>query len=683
MDFTWCNILPILVGIGSALIGGIIGWNLRRSRINDLEASLDEKNADYAHLRNAHEMLDIRHSNIQKDHVSLSITHNNLIDSINTLEKDHAALSESYNLLGEQKAKFEKDYLTLSASFNQLEAQSSSTESVEYSNLSLSHNTLETSNDELKERIAALESDLDAVENAKTILTKHFVSYRTTAEHKIEELHQANATLQQNQSVVETSSSFSDTEIADLENQLTYLEEENRRLKIEKVQNDNRITELVESKEEWQTSYHTLFQQHKESQNTVSEVDETIGTRIAELEAAIEEKENSYKILLNQFETNKSQLAEMQAQIAERQESYHSLLSHSETGSHRVEELESLVNEKENRFLTLYHQQEASHKRVNELEALVTEKENRFLTLYHQQEANASRIADLEALINENDTRFLALVNQYETGTNHEAEMQTRIDEKENSYQALVSQYETNTNQLAKLQIQARKWEQAYQEVSTQLEEKEKEFTTLQQSLHSAEVTSPVVEVENNTESHEKELAQLQDAKAQLEISLTQLKNDLDILRGTYSEVLVEKEALTELEKASRVRLEYLEQQNFELRIDELEKELTSLKNAKNGYTNGHTVMAEFIKPDDLKVVEGIGPKIEAVLHNAGILTFEQLASTNPDNINAILDAAGPRYRLHNPSSWPTQAELAAKNDWDKLKKLKEQLIAGKEKATE
>ena len=303
--------------------------------------------------------------------------------------------------------------------------------------------------------------------------------------------------------------------------------------------------------------------------------------------------------------------------------------------------------------------------------------------LYNQHEASTRRIVDLEALINENDTRFLALINQYETGTNHIAEMQARIDEKENSYQALVNQYETNTNQLAKLQIQARKWEQAYQEVSAQLDEKEQDFTALQQTLASVEKALPSIETNDNKELYEKELGQLQGAKAQLEITRIKLENDLDILRGHHSEVLAEHNALVELEKTERLRLEYLEQQNFEQRIAELEEELTSLKNAKNGYSNGHTVMAEFIKPDDLKVVEGIGPKIEAVLHDAGILTFEQLASTDPEKIHAILDAAGPRYRLHNPSSWPTQAELAAKNDWEKLKELKEQLIGGKEKATE
>jgi predicted flap endonuclease-1-like 5' DNA nuclease len=186
---------------------------------------------------------------------------------------------------------------------------------------------------------------------------------------------------------------------------------------------------------------------------------------------------------------------------------------------------------------------------------------------------------------------------------------------------------------------------------------------------------------------YEKELGELQDAKAQLEITRIKLENELDILRGSHIEISAQNDELTELEKASRLRLEYLEVQNFEKRIAELESELESFRNNKNGAENSLVVEAIPIaavaaQADDLKVVEGIGPKIEAVLHEAGILTFEQLAQTDPEHINAILDAAGPRYRIHNPSTWPTQAELAAKNDWDKLKELKDQLLGGRDRVT-
>jgi predicted flap endonuclease-1-like 5' DNA nuclease len=83
-------------------------------------------------------------------------------------------------------------------------------------------------------------------------------------------------------------------------------------------------------------------------------------------------------------------------------------------------------------------------------------------------------------------------------------------------------------------------------------------------------------------------------------------------------------------------------------------------------------------KWDDLKIVEGIGPKIEELLHNAGIKTWEALSETSVDRIKEILDAAGPSYQIHDPGTWPKQAGLAAEGKWDELKKWQDELDAGK-----
>ena len=81
--------------------------------------------------------------------------------------------------------------------------------------------------------------------------------------------------------------------------------------------------------------------------------------------------------------------------------------------------------------------------------------------------------------------------------------------------------------------------------------------------------------------------------------------------------------------------------------------------------------------PDDLKKIEGIGPKISEILQNGGVTTFAKLAASTPESIKAILEAAGPRYQMHNPTSWPKQAALAAAGDWDALKTLQDQLSGG------
>lgn len=81
---------------------------------------------------------------------------------------------------------------------------------------------------------------------------------------------------------------------------------------------------------------------------------------------------------------------------------------------------------------------------------------------------------------------------------------------------------------------------------------------------------------------------------------------------------------------------------------------------------------------DDLKKIEGIGPKIEGLLNERGIFTFADLAKSKKSFVQEILDAAGPRYKMHDPATWTEQAKLAAKGDWDKLSRLQDQLKGGK-----
>lgn len=85
-------------------------------------------------------------------------------------------------------------------------------------------------------------------------------------------------------------------------------------------------------------------------------------------------------------------------------------------------------------------------------------------------------------------------------------------------------------------------------------------------------------------------------------------------------------------------------------------------------------------KTDDLKAMEGIGPKIEGLLHAAGIKTWRALADTPVEKIQEILDAAGANFSLADPASWPQQADLAANGKWDQLNALQDYLVAGREK---
>lgn len=78
-----------------------------------------------------------------------------------------------------------------------------------------------------------------------------------------------------------------------------------------------------------------------------------------------------------------------------------------------------------------------------------------------------------------------------------------------------------------------------------------------------------------------------------------------------------------------------------------------------------------------LRKVEGIGPKIEQLLHENGILSFKQLSKTKATKLKKILSDAGSRFKMHDPTTWPEQSAMAAKGDWDKLKSYQEFLKGG------
>jgi predicted flap endonuclease-1-like 5' DNA nuclease len=78
-------------------------------------------------------------------------------------------------------------------------------------------------------------------------------------------------------------------------------------------------------------------------------------------------------------------------------------------------------------------------------------------------------------------------------------------------------------------------------------------------------------------------------------------------------------------------------------------------------------VLGTTIKADDLTVIDGIGPKIAGLLADAGIDSWRALGAADVERLHEVLTAAGPRYRMHDPSAWPAQAELLAAGRWEEF----------------
>lgn len=111
--------------------------------------------------------------------------------------------------------------------------------------------------------------------------------------------------------------------------------------------------------------------------------------------------------------------------------------------------------------------------------------------------------------------------------------------------------------------------------------------------------------------------------------------------------------------------------------VPAIEKALTRTKKAPAKKAAAKKVVT-VAKADDLKKIEGIGPKIAGLLNAAGIITFNDLSKAKKTSLKAVLADAGNRYKMHDPTSWPKQAKLAAKGEWDKLKTLQDELNGGR-----
>jgi len=112
--------------------------------------------------------------------------------------------------------------------------------------------------------------------------------------------------------------------------------------------------------------------------------------------------------------------------------------------------------------------------------------------------------------------------------------------------------------------------------------------------------------------------------------------------------------------------------------VAEVKEEVVEAKAEVKEEAPATEAKADTGKPDDLKKIEGVGPKISELLAAGGFDTFAKLAAAEVDAVKAILTEAGSRYQMHDPTSWPIQAKMAADGEWEKLEKWQDEHKGGK-----
>lgn len=129
-----------------------------------------------------------------------------------------------------------------------------------------------------------------------------------------------------------------------------------------------------------------------------------------------------------------------------------------------------------------------------------------------------------------------------------------------------------------------------------------------------------------------------------------------------------------------RADLEQQQSENNSLKneLDTLNKKSVSVEPEFDAALAAGIIGKEVVE-NDLKIIEGIGPKIEELFQNAGIKTWKSLSETSVEQCQQILDDAGGRFKIHNPATWPSQAETAYHGLWKVLKWWQDNMIGGRE----
>ena len=158
-------------------------------------------------------------------------------------------------------------------------------------------------------------------------------------------------------------------------------------------------------------------------------------------------------------------------------------------------------------------------------------------------------------------------------------------------------------------------------------------------------------------------------------------------LQDRFADAQRSLEEARERAKMLQAKLNSLEGEQKSLRgqIAQLEAELDRTRNERDAAQQqlrqapSSTANLTPTTDDDLQRIEGVGPKIEELLKRAGIRSFRALAATSVEHLREILNSAGRRFQLADPTTWPRQAEMAAAGRWKELEDYQDALQGGRE----
>ena len=298
------------------------------------------------------------------------------------------------------------------------------------------------------------------------------------------------------------------------------------------------------------------------------------------------------------------------------------------------------------------------------------------------------KIAEQAAQLENYRKTNLQLESEFKGLKERYATLETQLDDNGGSSpDPDVSNYTTQIDDL-KRQLEAS--HAANTQIKSEFSDLQLNYSGLENKLQATPSVDVDLEAYNNRIAEmELQLSKATSSNAELEANYANLKSDFGELELRLQSTQNETEDIT----AYSVRIEELKKQleDSEHKSIKLEKDYKKLKKKYDDTTIiplskeerpkkkvKKVTTPKVVKEDDLTKIEGIGPKIQSLLKDAGIRTWKQLSKTPTPKLKQILTDAGSRFKMHNPGTWAEQALLAAEGKWDELKAWQDELDGGR-----
>lgn len=318
----------------------------------------------------------------------------------------------------------------------------------------------------------------------------------------------------------------------------------------------------------------------------------------------------------------------------------------------------------------------------NELSAIEKVKSNlaaevEFLT--DQSERQLSRIAETETALDASSRKLRKVQNQHSELRREFKDLDQRQQNFEHDRLAMQSSLDQLSSARDEREGTISTLQAELTDLESKLSEQEKMNTNLRKQLNEVDASRDTGKEEIS--DLQKLLATTQEARLHLEERVRSLEADLAAGKVRTSET---KQPVIDNGHSSDTNDQ--EKPHMHVALEDGTAQDTSGQILSSGMGAGvpvsgstdldqaRQILGRKFQEDDLRIVEGIGPKIAALLQNEGIDTWLALSGTTVQRLRSILDDAGPSFRPANPSTWPEQARLAAHGLWDDLKKMQDEI---------